>query len=72
MCYSKKAILKRLILKILILDRFLLQDRERQIISTHPFPNMDLRAASLWASGVFASFPVCSGLEKEKTQQNVQ
>lgn len=46
---------------------FLAAGYESQIISAHPFPNMGWNAASLWASGVSASFPVCSGLESEKT-----
>lgn len=54
-------------LKILMFDRFLLQDRERRIISAHPFPNMGLKAASLWASGVSASFPV-----ESETEQHAQ
>lgn len=51
---------------------FLAAGYERQIISAHPFPNMGWKAASLWASGVSASFPVCSGLESEKTEQHAQ
>ncbi len=57
-CNKKKIYFKMTDIKILMLDRFLLQHRERRIISAHPFPNMGWKAASLWASGVSASFPV--------------
>lgn len=58
--------------EILLSDILAAGEEEREIRRAHPFLYMGWRAASLWASGVFASFPVCSGLESERTKQHAQ